>query len=80
MKRAIWLALNSPNTITGMMICFVCCQNALKEFTCSVVSYIDGNQPSQTEKIKISSGPVKNVGTANPTIVTNVPTWSNAEY
>ena len=28
----------------------------------------------------MASNPVKNVGTENPTIDTNVPTWSNQEY
>ena len=34
---------------------------------------MDGNQPSQTEKMTIIRTPVKNVGTEKPTIEMNVP-------
>ena len=58
MKRLTWLALNNVSTATGMTICLVMRTKLSQSVTRRVVSKIDGNQPSLTEKMMIATTPV----------------------
>ena len=66
--------------MTGMAICCICLMKLAQSVTSSVVSYLVGNQPSQTAKMMMNKVPVKKVGTEKPIMATKVPSWSKSEY
>ena len=73
-------ALARPSTMTGIAIWRSCSRKLAQSVTSSVVSYLVGNQPSQTAKMMMKSVPVKKVGTEKPIMATSVPNWSKSEY